>query len=130
VRKRYQKEFLTRRAIIQAVYSNLSYFDNDLINTVLQNDHILSEVEIDKHLLSSVLEKVLENWEDFFIKEEFVLSRCAQAIMRCAVAEFQLSETHKNIIFNEYIEFSKMFCENETKLINKLLENKLNPEVA
>lgn len=130
MRTRYKEEFLTRRAIIQAIYINLSSFDPDLTQTVLNDEHILGEAEINEELFTLVLNKVLENWEQFSIKEEFVVSRCAQAIVRAALAELDLNITHKNIIFDEYIEFSKMFCENETKLVNKLLESMLNTPVA
>lgn len=125
MRKRYQEEFLTRRAIIQAIYSNICEFVDNAPDAMLQDEHMLSEAKFNREFFKNVLNKAIKEWQEFNISEyeqKAAISRCAQAVLRAAYAELKLGAVDKNIVIDEYVELSKQFCDNETGVINKILD--------
>lgn len=135
MRKKFSIEFLTRKALIQGIYSNLCEFDLDFLNKISLKEHMLSEIEFDQAMFEEIIQVAFYDWEIF--EEEFniieyrkrkEISRCANAVLRAAFAEIALNKTDYPIIIDEYIELSKMFCAHESKLINKILDDYINKE--
>ncbi len=127
--RRYQEEFYTRRVIIQALYNNLCEFDPDFAENALKHEHMLSEIKFDRAFFKQVVNYALSKWSAFSFAEyekKAPISRCAQAVLRAALAEFDLGLAQGKIIIDEYLELSKQFCENETGVINKILDVRMN----
>lgn len=126
MRSRYKKEFNTRQAIVQAVYSNISEFNENFLTDMKENAGMFADGEIDEAVFNANLAKVLEQWNIFDITEysqKQELSRCAIAILRAAKAELSMKKDPDALILNEYIEIAKLFAPVETKIINKILDS-------
>jgi len=132
MRNKYYLNLLTRRSAVQAVYQNISTPSDALWKDISQNDHILTETKVDDILLQEIVEKVEKKWNEW---DEIILknlnsdldlkkiSRCAKAILICAIAEIEKKKEIASIIINEYLELTKLFCENEVPLVNKILDS-------
>lgn len=113
---------------MQAVYQNICEYDDGLVAKAREDSHMLAEEAIDETLFAEVLSEVLKNWSDWeqqfakCLKTEQKISRCAQAIMRAAFAELALKKSPEKIVINEYVELAKIFCENESGLVNKAMD--------
>jgi transcription termination factor NusB len=132
MRNKYYLNLLTRRSAVQAVYQNISTPCDALWNDISQNGHILTETKVDEILLKEIIQKVEKKWNEW---DEVILkslnsdldlkkiSRCAKSILICAMAEIEKRKEIASIIINEYLELTKLFCENEVPLVNKILDN-------
>lgn len=125
-----QAMFFSRRSLVQGVYQNLSKFNPSLAREVLfQQDASQVRMDCDEEFLTFSIQKVLENWDDlkkaveFYKREDHEFSRCAQAVLIAAFTELSSKRAPINIVIDDYISTSKMFCEAETKAINKILDS-------
>ena len=130
--KRYKREFITRRCAIQAIYKNVCRFDPDFLEKIKMNEEFLQYKDLDSEFFMEILNNIIENWESFnrYIKnnkntqdEEFLLNRCAVGILLCAFSELSQKKLSCKIIINEYLEYAKMFCDTDVKILNKILDN-------
>lgn len=122
---------LSRRAAVQAIYQQITYKSDDLLAEVLDPEHLISEGQMEKELFESIIISTLKSWESWeeiiqLLKKEgdvLKLSRCAEAIIRCASAEILEKNIPISVIINEYLELSKIFCEKEAAFVNKILDS-------
>jgi transcription termination factor NusB len=133
----YRLHFFTHRAIVQTIYSNLSKFNEDIINESLENFDI---DEIDVNIYKEKMGKILLEWDALnVIVKKFEegysgLTRCAKSVLFAAIVELDDCSVPKNTnskIINDSLEIAKVFCPSEMKIINKILDfycNKITAE--
>jgi transcription termination factor NusB len=120
---------ITRRSLVQAVYRN--HFLKDDWKELKTHD-FFKEYVLNENLFDSVLAKCMSEWDHTYelIKKNLQhedeihkLTLCAIIILRCAISEFMINETKKEIIISEYVKLAATFVPNERRKINKILDS-------
>lgn len=126
MRKQFKQEFFTRRAIVQSVYSHLCEpIESDSQET---DACTLNDSDVDEGFFKQVMGNVRDKWNAFSIEEyeeKGQISRCAKAILRAGFCELEMNAGESKMIIDQYLEISKLFCEKETRVINKILDARL-----
>jgi len=121
--------FLTRKVIVQFLYEHFIDFKENLFehmeNAIKDPDHMLSEAQIDYNLFKDILEdlkvfdfdEVLEKYD-----AENEISYAGRAVLYAAFSELDAKKIFKKIILADYVKLAYMFCDDESKKINKIID--------
>jgi len=127
MRKQFKQEFFTRRAIVQNVYSHMCESMNESHEEQI-NPAALNDLDVDQSFFRQIMQNVRDKWNAFSVEEyeqKGQISRCAKAILRAGFCELEMNAHESKMIIDQYLEISKLFCEKETRVINKILDARL-----
>ncbi len=121
----YKHEFLARKFMVQFVYYKLLNNNADAELDEFVDDFCNDEYT--KALFDNTISYILKNWDDLLSdSEEFLqdyyISYCAKAIFILATYEILHDISKKNLIINDYLNVSKIFCCGEKKILNKIID--------
>lgn len=113
--------------IVQVIYQNY-YNYNININYYLSDEYEFGRNIMSQKIFKDVMQEYFkrhDTFDSFLISLNFdfsIISKVSLAIIKAFISEFSISDVDFKILLNDYLIISKKFCDFETKIINKILD--------